>query len=269
MERTVFFVSDGTGITAETLGQSLLTQFKGIDFQQITIPFVDSIEKAEEAVRRINEASANDVRRPIIFNTFVKTDYSQLIANSPGLVFNVFEAFLGSLEDEFEVKRTDVIGRAHGMVNTKLYDSRIEAMNFAMRHDDGMDLNVSYADVLLLGVSRSGKTPTSLYLALHYGVKAANYPLTEDDAMDSGLPKKLKKFKKKLFGLSIDSKRLQQIRAERRPDSRYSSMKQCRQETEEAEAMFKSERIPYLNTTHMSIEEIASQILITLGVKRY
>jgi regulator of PEP synthase PpsR (kinase-PPPase family) len=160
------------------------------------------------------------------------------------------------------------VGQAHGLVDFETYHRRINAMNFALTHDDGIAINYDEADLILVAVSRAGKTPTCIYLALHYGVRAANYPLTEEDLEHDRLPPRLRPYRNKLFGLTIDPDRLQQIRQERRPNSRYSNLETCRREVSAAETMFRMERIPTLSTTHTSIEEISSKVLATLGLQR-
>lgn len=268
MPRSIFFVSDGTGITAETIGHSLLTQFEGLQFRQYRLPFVDTEAKARAALERIESAAEADEFRPIVINTLVDPEMSKILGRSPGLVLDPLAEFIGKLEEEFGVKRSSRVGQAHGLVDYQTYENRMDATNYALKHDDGADFNYQHADVILVGVSRSGKTPTCLYMALHYGVKAGNYPLTPDDLDALQLPNGLKSHKKKLFGLTIDPIRLQQIRQIRRPNSRYSDLKQCKREVEEAESLFRLHGIPSLNTTHTSIEEIASKILIAFDLER-
>ena len=268
-ERTVFFLSDQTGVTAETLGHSLLTQFSGQAFRHVTLPFIDSVDKAREAVARIDKVSASDEVRPIIFSTLVRGQFRSIVREVNGLHLDIFDAFLGSLELELDAKSTEESGRAHGMSDIETYMKRIEATNFALAHDDGgISRNYSAADVILLGVSRSGKTPTCLYLALQYGVYAANYPLADEEFEDGKLPDFLLEQHRKLFGLTIRPERLRQIRRERRELGRYSSMQQVRYELRETEKLFKRYSIPHVDTTEFSIEEIASRILDYTGVER-
>lgn len=266
--RTAFFVSDGTGITAETLGHSLLTQFDSLKVRQERIPFVDTEFKAKKVVKRINEAGVSSGDRPIVVNTIVDPKLRAIVATSNALILDLFEEFLGRLEMELGAAPVQKVGQAHGMVDFNAYEERIDATNFALSHDDGVDLNYRKADLILVGVSRSGKTPTCLYMALHYRVKAANYPLTPDDLDSERLPKSLRPVKNKLFGLTIDPVRLQQIREQRRPGSSYASEAQCKKEVRQAESMFRHERIPFLNTTRTSIEEIASKVMLKLGMNR-
>jgi regulator of PEP synthase PpsR (kinase-PPPase family) len=268
-ERTVFFISDQTGVTAETLGHSLLTQFDSQNFHQVTLPFIDSVDKAHEAVRKIDEIAEEAVALPIVFSTLVQDDLRAIVSGASGLHLDIFDVFLEPLEEELEQKSTHLAGRAHGMSDIDSYMKRIEATNFALANDDGgMTRNYERADVILIGVSRSGKTPSCLYLALQYGVYAANYPLT-DEEIDSGeLPEVLLKHKNKLFGLSIAPNRLQQIRKERRALGKYSSMQQVTYELREAKKIFKRYGIPHIDTTAFSIEEISSRILDSTGVER-
>lgn len=268
-ERTVFFLSDQTGVTAETLGHSLLTQFDGQKFHQVTLPFIDSEDKAREAVRKIDAVADREPIRPIIFSTLVQDDLRSIVSTAKGLHLDIFDVFLQPLEAEFGQKATHKAGRAHGMSDIDSYMKRIEATNFALANDDGgMTRNYERADVILIGVSRSGKTPTCLYLALQYGVYAANYPLT-DEEIDSGkLPDILLDCREKLFGLSIAPVRLRQIRKERRALGKYSSIQQVTYELREAKKIFKRYNIPQIDTTEFSIEEISSRILESTGVER-
>ena len=267
--RTVFFVSDQTGVTAETMGHSLLTQFDGLEFRQVTLPFISSVDKAEEAVRKINATAVADGTRPVVFSTLVKGDLRSVVKRSNGLFLDFFDAFLTPLEAELEVKSSEREGRAHGIADQLVYSTRIEATNFALAADDGgVTADYQRADVILVGVSRSGKTPTCIYMAMQYGVFAANYPFTEEDFEGKQLPVMIRPFTGKLFGLTIAPQRLQQIRNERRPGSRYASLAQCEFEVRNAETLFQRYSIPYLNTTECSIEEIASRIIERKGIER-
>jgi regulator of PEP synthase PpsR (kinase-PPPase family) len=258
---TVFFVSDGTGITAETFGHAVLSQFE-MRFRQVRLPFIDSIDKARDAARKINEAFAADGQRPIVFSTLVKPDLSAVIRTASGMHMDLIQTFVAPLEQELGVMSTHTIGRSHNIVDSQEYKARIEAINFSLAHDDGQShKNLASADVILVGVSRSGKTPTSLYLAMQYGIKAANYPLIPDDFERGRLPSSLPPFREKIFGLSISPERLSEIRHERRAGSKYASIENCRYEVNEAELMMKREGIRWLSSTTKSIEEIATTIL--------
>ena len=266
--RTVFFVSDQTGVTAETLGHSLMTQFEGLDFRPVTLPFVSTLDKAQEAVRRIDRAAQAEGVRPIVFSTLVQDDLRDVLMTANGLFLDLFSAFVGPLERELNTRATHRAGRAHGIADLAAYTARINATNFALANDDGTGGDYTHADVVLVGVSRVGKTPTCVYMALQYGVFAANYPLTEEDLEAGRLPGRLGPFRDKLYGLTIRPERLQQIRSERRPDSRYASRAQVQYELRAADALFSRYSIPVLDTSESSIEEIASRIMNTTGIER-
>ncbi len=237
--RTVFFLSDQTGVTAETLGHSLLTQFEEHEFDQITLPFIDSVDKAEAAIRQINAVAVEQAARPIIFSTLVQDNLRERFLHASGLFLDFFDMFLGPLERELQMRSSHTVGRAHGMADSGAYDKRIEATNFALTYDDGAKTEgYDKADVILIGVSRSGKTPTCLYLAMTYGVFAANYPLAEDELESGELPTALEPHRDKLYGLTISSERLRQIRKERRAAGRYASAQQVTFELRAAEALF-------------------------------
>lgn len=269
-ERTVFFVSDGTGITAETFGNSILAQFPALP-RHVRRPFIDTVEKAAQVAAEIDETASREGKRPIVFITLVRDEVRDIIASPrcKGLVLDMFRSFVEPLEDEFGVKSNHRIGRFSDASQSTEYHDRIEAINFSLAHDDGQSArNLDIADVILVGVSRSGKTPTSLYLAMQHGIKAANYPLIPDDFERGKLPSTLAPHKRKCFGLTIDPERLAQIRHERRPASRYASIENCRYEVNEAEAMMRREGIAWLSSTHKSIEEIATTILRDLRPDR-
>jgi len=268
MPRTIFYISDGTGITAETIGHSVMTQFDGVALEELRIPFVDDAEKAHAAVARIRNAQAASGHRPIVINTVVDPSLSEILASSGALVLDVFAPFIGPLERELGVRHQPRVGKAHGLVNFAQYEARINATNFALSHDDGQDMNFGDAELILVGVSRSGKTPTCLYIALHFGIRAGNYPLTPDDLERGCLPERLAAHRARLYGLTIDPVRLQQVRQARRPNSRYSTLEQCQWEVATAEKLLRREGIPLLSTTHTSIEEIASKIVAQFGFQR-
>ena len=269
MHRSVFYVSDGTGITAETIGHSVLTQFEDVEFDTFRIPFVDSEEKAHAAAARIRNIYTATGVRPILINSVIDPAISEVLASCGALMLDIFAPFIAPIEGELGMKRSRSVGRAHGLTNFAEYEARINATNYALTHDDGLDVNYADAEVILVGVSRVGKTPTCLYMALHYGVRAANYPLTEDDLDKLDIPSRLRPYKSRLFGLDIEPQRLAQVREARKPGSRYAKIEQCRHELALAEKLFRRENIPVQNTTHTSIEEIASKILAWLGIEKH
>jgi regulator of PEP synthase PpsR (kinase-PPPase family) len=269
--RTVFFVSDRTGITAEMLGNSLLSQFEDFQFQRLTIPFVDSAEKVTEVIRQINQTGATEGKPPIVFSSVVDEQASEMIRREAhALTLDLFQIFIAPLELELNAKSSHTAGRSHGIANSHEYFSRMDAINFTQAHDDGAATRgLSKAQVILIGVSRCGKTPTSLYLAIQFGICAANYPLTPDDFADHKLPSSVLPYRERLFGLTINAERLHRIRGERRPGSRYASLDNCRAEVREAEALMQREGIPMLDTTAKSIEEIAATILHRANLSRH
>lgn len=261
-KRSAFFVSDRTGITAEMLGHSLLTQFDGVRFNEVTLPFVDSIEKAREAVERINQQGVEDGVRPLVISTLVRTEIAHVVGEANALFLDCFEIFISPLERELGLKASHAIGRSHSVADFVNYHHRIESVNYALAHDDGVSKrDLSEADIVLVGVSRCGKTPTCLYLAMQFGIRAANYPLIPEDFSSMQLPAPLRPLRGKLHGLTIRPDRLQQIRNERRPGSQYAMLANCEFEVREAEALMRQERIPYLDATSKSIEELATTIL--------
>ncbi|MFT4257974.1 MAG: pyruvate, water dikinase regulatory protein [Pseudoxanthomonas sp.] len=266
--RPVFYVSDGTGITVETIGHSLLTQFAGFNFVTERISFIDDADKARATAQRIREAGERHGVRPIVIHSIVDPEVGALLRDSGALMLDVFAPFIDPMERELGAQRQSRVGHAHGLVDFESYHRRINAMNFALVHDDGIAVDYDEADVILVAVSRAGKTPTCVYLALHYGIRAANYPLTDQDLEADRLPPRLRAHRRKLFGLTIDPERLAQIRQERRPNSGYAKLETCKREVAVAEVMFQMERIPTLSTTHTSIEEIASKVMSTLGLHR-
>jgi [pyruvate, water dikinase]-phosphate phosphotransferase / [pyruvate, water dikinase] kinase len=267
--RTVFFVSDGTGITAQMLGHSLLTQFEGLDFHQVTLPFVNTPEQAEECRARIDGEIERGIGQPIVFSTLVDGGLRAVVRRANAVFIDFFETFIDPLEAALGVPSTHTIGRSHSALDKPGYAHRMEAINFAMAHDDGAsDRELDQADVILVGVSRSGKTPTSVYLALQFGVRAANYPLIPEDFERRQLPGALAPHKARLFGLSIAPERLREIRENRRPNSRYADLENCRYEVEQAERLMRREGIRWINSTAKSIEEIATNILRELRLER-
>lgn len=270
-KRTLFIVSDRTGITAETLAHTLLTQFDLPVDENRVFPFCDSREKLDSVIAEVRQATATDTYPPLVFSSLVDDDQRALLRDvtQPGLLLDYFEIFLPLLKDALHQEVHAAKGLSHGIGNAGVYEHRIDAVNFALGTDDGLQLkSLGQADVVLVGVSRSGKTPISLYLALQYGVWAANYPLTEEDLGTERLPGPLVPVKDKLVGLTIDLARLQAIREQRRPGSDYASAQRCRHELSAAEHMFKVNHLPFLDATSMSIEEIAAAIMQRKGLQR-
>lgn len=274
MKRKVFFLSDSTGMTAENLGKSLLTQFPDIQFESVTKPFIDSSEKAQRIVTELNDEVQTSGSRPIVIDTIVKSDISNIIKQTDCFYIDVFSTFLEPLEGELGVKSAHTVGHQsifeeETQIADSAYMKRMEAVHFALANDDGMQLNRYHeADIILIGVSRTGKTPSSVYLGMQFGIKAANYPLIPDDLEGSNIPSALKDHTRKLFGLTIRAGRLAEIRNERKPNSTYASLRNCVDEIRLAETMYRQYRIPYIDTTQLSVEEIAARMLQRAGIER-
>lgn len=274
MKRKVFFLSDSTGITAENLGRSLLVQFPQIQFESVTKPFVDTPEKAARIANEVNDAGQTSSERPIVFDTIVDSNVSDLIKSSNCFYIDIFSTFLAPLENELGVKSAHNVGhpaifQEDSRVVDSAYMQRIDAVHFALANDDGMHLHrYADADIILVGVSRTGKTPSSVYLGMQYGVKAANYPLIPDDLGNNKLPAALADYSRKLFGLTIRPARLADIRNERKPNSQYASLRTCVDEIRQAESLYRQYRIPYIDTTQLSIEEISARMLQRAGIER-
>ncbi len=261
-KRPVFFVSDRTGITSETLGHALLTQFSSITFEYFSLPFITSEHKARSAVRQIRKEGDKSGQRPVVFSTMVKDDFKPIIAECDAHIIDFFDAFIMPLEQELGVQSTHTSGLSHGISDEAVYMQRIDAVNYALHNDDGITTkHFKSAEIILIGASRSGKTPTCLYLGLQYGIRAANYPLTDVDVGHVKLPTVLEPYREKLFGLIISPDRLRSIRELRRPGSEYASLKQCQKEVREIKALYEQEGIHYVDTSHVSVEEIAASII--------
>ena len=274
MKRKVYFLSDSTGMTAENLGRSLLVQFPQIQFESVTKPFVDNIEKAQAIAGEINDEVMTTSQRPIVIDTILNTDISDIIRKTDCFYIDIFSTFLSPLEDELGVKSAHNVGhplifKEDSRVVDGNYMQRIDAVHFALANDDGLHLHrYTDADIILVGVSRTGKTPSSVYLGMQYGIKAANYPLVPDDLESSKLPNALVDHQKKLFGLTIRPARLSEIRNERKPNSNYANLRTCVDEIRQSEAMYRQYRIPYIDTTQLSVEEISARMLQRAGIER-
>ncbi|MDV2982568.1 UNVERIFIED_CONTAM: pyruvate, water dikinase regulatory protein [Actinomycetes bacterium ARC8] len=265
--RPVYFLSDSTGITAETLGNTLLTQFPVNNFDRITIPFITTARQARSVVETIDSHTATGLQ-PIMFSTAVNSEIRQILATCKGIVVDLIGTHIGVLEQGLGTLASGEPGRAHGLGNAARYQSRMAAVEYAMEHDDGQSLRaLEKAQVILVAPSRCGKTPTTMYLALQHGIFAANFPLVDEDFEREGLPQPLRPFVSKCFGLTTNPLRLSQVRTERRRGSPYASLRQCGFELRSAERLYESYGIPYLNSASVSIEEMAATILQKMNLK--
>ncbi|MCL5050567.1 pyruvate, water dikinase regulatory protein [Aliidiomarina maris] len=265
--RTAFYISDGTALTSEAFGHAMLSLFP-MKFKHRTLPFIDSLEKAQRCAHQINLAAAEDDEKPLVFHTFVNTEIKRLVTQSDAIHYDFLDHFVGRMEAELGVKAQPKTNRTHGIHQD--YNFRIDAVDYTLANDDGVSTReYDQADIILIGASRTGKTPTCLYLALQYGIKAANYPITEDDMDNLQLSYDLKMHRHKLFGLTIDVERLQHIREARRANSRYASLEQCQREIDKIENLYRQEAIPFLNSTHASVEELAAKIMDEAKLERH
>lgn len=266
-KRAAFIVSDRTGLTAEAMAHSLLSQFPTIDFQIETFTFVDTLSKAAGIVERCLKIRESSGSAPLVFLTMVNDELRALFTQANIGVFDLFQTFIGPMEQLLGLESSHSIGKSHGVQDEKAYTSRIAAVHFALQTDDGMDVDhYRQADLIIVGVSRCGKTPASLYLSLHYGLYVSNYPLTDIELDQKRLPDALAPYKDKLFGLTIDPYRLLQIRQQRYQGSKYSNADTCQREIAQAENLFRIESMPYLNTTRMSVEEIGAMVVNRTGI---
>lgn len=257
----VLIVSDHTGLTAENTARALLAHFPDQPLKYIQRPFVASVEAARGVAREVT-ALAERGERPLIFTTITDPAVLRELEAAPARVFDLLGPGLLALEEEFGVRAARRVGRYHDMHDQTSYLARMDALDFALATDDGLgNRQYALADVILVGVSRAGKTPTSLFLALQHGIRASNYPLAEDDFERESLPIPLEPHRVKLHGLTIDPRRLHAIRTQRKPGSRYASLEQCEYEVRQAERLFGRAGIPVRDTTSTSVEEIAAGIL--------
>ncbi len=260
--RTVFFVSESTGITAETMGHSLLSQFPHLDFTYIQRPYINTEEKAHKLADEISKVSQEQGFKPLVFATMPESDINKILDEADCHYYEIFENFLDKIGHDLHTIPTRESGLSHGLVNEKTYDARIDALNYTLKHDDAMILKtLDQADVIIVGVSRSGKTPTSLYLALKYGIKAANYPITDSDFDIHALPGALLENREKLFATTIEAKRLHEIREKRRPSSQYSALHTCKSELKKAQQLYDKYNLIPMDVTNQSIEELSAQIV--------
>jgi regulator of PEP synthase PpsR (kinase-PPPase family) len=262
----VYFVSDHTGVTAEVIGHSLLARFDEESIETRTRPFVDSLERADALVAELIQLP----EPPIIFSTITDAAIRQRIGTSGGIHLDLFEPFIHSLENALGRTAATRVGAAHSIRNLPRYQARIDAVEFSLATDDGSNVGrYGRAEIVMVGVSRVGKSPTCLYLAMQYGVRASNYPLADDDFERPGLPQKLNEHRSKLFGLTINPARLHELRQRRRPGSGYAAPERCEYEVAQAERLYRRHGVPFLDVTNVSVEELASLVLQRANLARH
>ena len=257
----VFFLSDSTGISAETMGNALLIQFPDLRFERRLIPFITTVEEARKVVATLDAAMDGPVT-PIAFSTTAVTEIRDVLHESRCPLIDFFELHMNRVEEILGRSGQRVAARLHGLGDVKRYNARMAAVEYAIEHDDGQSLRaLDKADVILLAPSRCGKTPTTMYLALQHGVFVANYPLVEEDFDTNELPRPVRHLRNRCFGITTTPARLSQVRNERRPNSRYASLEQCTYELRRAEALYRIHKIPSINSSAKSVEEMSTVIL--------
>jgi len=265
--RAAYFVSDSTGITAETLGSALLANFPAVTFHRHTIPFVDTAEGARNVVRDIQDSVCAGTD-PIVFATVKSAEIVAELAASGAVVIDLLGGHLRELEAALGSTASEQLGQYHGVGDIERYFARMRAVEYAIEHDDGQSMRaLDIADVIIIAPSRCGKTPTTMYLALQYGLLVANYPLTDDDFPSDGLPATVATYASRCFGLTTTPLRLSQVRHERRPSSTYSSLAQCTLELRRAEDLYRRNRVPFLNSSTKSVEEMSAVIMQSMKLR--
>jgi [pyruvate, water dikinase]-phosphate phosphotransferase / [pyruvate, water dikinase] kinase len=261
----IFFLSDSTGITAETMGNALLIQFPNLRFERRLIPFISTVEEARRVVAILDAAAAGPVT-PLAFSTTAVEEVRQELLRTQCPLIDFFDLHMERVESILGAKGVRVAARLHGMGDVQRYNARMAAVEYAIEHDDGQSMRaLDKADVILVAPSRCGKTPTTMYLALQHGIFVANYPLVEEDFSSAELPRPVRGLRDRCFGMTTTPARLSQVRHERRANSRYASLEQCTYELRQAEAMYRNHRLPVINSSTKSVEEMSTVILQTMN----
>lgn len=263
----VFFLSDSTGISAETMGNAVLIQFPDLRFERRLIPFISSVEEARRVVAILDAATQGPVT-PLAFSTTAVEEVRQELLRSKCPLIDFFGMHMEQVESILGAKGIRVAARLHGMGDVKRYNARMAAVEYAIEHDDGQSMRaLEKADVILVAPSRCGKTPTTMYLALQHGIFVANYPLVDEDLDQTQLPRPIQALRDRCYGIVTTPARLRQVRQERRPNSTYASLEQCTWELRRAEALFAANTLPIINSSMKSVEEMSTVILQTLANK--
>ena len=263
----VFFLSDSTGISAETMGNALLIQFPEMHFERRLIPFIVTAAEARRVVA-VLDAAADGPVTPIAFTTAATDEIRHILHTTRCPMIDFFELHMSRVEEVFGVTAKRHVAKLHGVGDIQRYNSRMAAIEYSIEHDDGQSIRaLDRADVVLVAPSRCGKTPTTMYLALQHGLFVANYPLVEEDLDAAELPRPVRALRERCIGILADAKRLSEVRQARRPNSRYASIEQCRYELRQAEAMYHTNRIPVINSTTRSVEEMSTLIIQILETR--
>ncbi len=263
----VFFLSDSTGISAETMGNALLIQFPELHFERTVIPFISSVEEARRVVRELDATLAASARTPLVFTTAASDAVRLELRTTKCPVIDFFDLHMQRVEAILDTRGVRLAARLHGVGDVQRYNSRMQAIEYTIEHDDGQSVRgLDKADVVLVAPSRCGKTPTAMYLALQHGLFVANYPIVEEDLDTNELPRPVRDLRERCFGLMTTPARLSAVRQERRPGSQYASVEQCTFELRRTEAMFAMHQVPVVDSSTKSVEEIATMILQNLNV---
>ncbi len=265
----VFFLSDSTGISAETMGNALLIQFPDVQFERTLIPFISSLEEAREVVARLDQVLDESPRMPLVFATAASDEVRLELLKTRCPVIDFFGLHMERVESILETHGVHKAARLHGVGDIKRYNSRMQAVEYTIEHDDGQSVRgLEKADVILVAPSRCGKTPTAMYLALQHGLFVANYPIVDEDLETNELPRPVRDLRDKCFGLITTPQRLSTVRQERRPNSRYASIDQCTFELRRTDAIFKLYSLPVIDTSTKSVEEISTIVLQNLKTRK-
>lgn len=256
--KDIYYISDSTAILVKNLGHSLICQFPEINFIEEKFPFVNSVKEAQKVLAHILKRSGG--RQPIVFSTIMNEDVRNVFNNSEIEFIDAYGHFLTRLEDCLEATALRVAGYYRTTTEVDLA-KRAENINFSLEHDDGTGLDgYPAADVILLGISRTGKTPISVYLATQMGLKAANFPLIDKYLTEYRLPDQIVRSKHKAVGLTTTPELLSSIRERRLPGSNYARLSTCLEEMDQADKIYKKYKIPTISSAGKSIEEIATQV---------
>lgn len=264
--KDVYYVSGSTALLAEDVGKALLCQFQEISFNEEKIPFIKTRAAAEKAMKHILEQSGGV--RPLVFCTIMDAGIKKILDSPEVEFFDVFGNVLDRLENCLETKALRVPGYSRNIDDITLA-KRVEAIHFSIEHDDGTrSREYDEAEVILLGVSRSGKTPVSVYLATHMGIKSANFPLTSEHLDSYELPPEIVRNRKKVVGLMTSPGLLHKIREQRYSGSTYAKLSTCATELNQAKEIYLRYGIQSLETDGKSIEETSVQVTQLVDIPR-
>ena len=258
----IYLISDSTGETLERIFLALKAQFKNIDYKIHSYSFTRT---ENQILKILDEAETND--NSIILYTIVDNNLAKYLANISNdkkiPCFGVLGNLILNFSKILNQKASHEPSGQH-ILNDEYYD-RIEAIQFTMNHDDGNLVNeIDKSDIILVGVSRTSKTPTSIYLA-NKGLKTSNIPLVNENS----LPKKLRDNPQItcVVGLNTEPERLVDLRKNRMnslketENIKYTNLENIKREVMDAKKTFKKYRWPSIDVTRKSVEETAASII--------